>query len=90
MIVLVELDLAVLKEYIRKWKGPLILAGGFNTKARAWTRGPRDLRGDLLEEIMAAYNLLVAHQPGVHIYEKGIARSVLNLIFASPKVTTNI
>ena len=88
--VLVELDLTVLEEHIRKWKGPLILAGDFNAKARAWTGGPRDPRADLLEEMMAAYNLVVANQPGVHTYEKGIARSVLDLIFASPEVTKNI
>ena len=39
---------------------------------------------------MAAYNLVVANQPGVHTYEKGIARSVLDLVFASPEVTKNI
>ena len=33
---LVELDLATLEKYIRKWKGPLILAGDFNAKAMAW------------------------------------------------------
>ena len=87
---LVELDLAALEEHIRNWKDPLILAGDFNAKARAWTGGPRDPRGDLLEEMMAAYNLVVANQPGVHTYEKGIVRSVLDLIFASPEVTKNI
>ena len=87
---LVELGLDALEEHIRKWKSPLILAGDFNAKARAWTGGPRDPRGDLLEEIMAAYNLVVTNQPGVYIYEKGIARSVLDLMFASPEVTKNI
>ena len=38
---LVEMDLAALEEHIRKWKGPLILAGDFNAKARAWdSRAP--------------------------------------------------
>ena len=87
---LVELDLAALEEHIRKGKGPLILTGDFNDKARAWTVGPQDPRGNLLEEIMAAYNLVVANQPVVHTYEKGIARSVLDLTFASPEVTKNI
>ena len=87
---LVELDLAALEEHIRKWKGPLILAGDFNAKARAWTGGPRDPRGDLLEEMMVAYNLVVTNQPGVHTYEKGIAKSILDLMFASPEVTKNI
>ena len=32
---LAELDLAALEEHIRKWKGPLTLAGDFNAKARA-------------------------------------------------------
>ena len=32
----------------------------------------------------------MAKQPGVHTYEKGIARSVLDLIFASPEVPKNI
>ena len=32
---LIELDLDALEEHIRKWKGPLILAGDFNAKARA-------------------------------------------------------
>ena len=63
------------------------MSGDFNAKARAWTGGPRDPRGDLLEEIMAAYNLVVANQPGVHTYDKGIARSILDLIFASPEDT---
>ena len=40
--------------------------------------------------MMATYNLVVANQPGVHTYEKGVARSVLNLMFAPPKVTKNI
>ena len=87
---LVELDLDALEEHIRKWKGPLILPGDFNAKARTWTGGPRDPTGDLLEEMMAAYNLVVTNQPGVHTYEKGIARSVLDLMFASPEVTKNI
>ena len=87
---LIELDLDALEEHIRKWKGPLILADDFNAKARAWTRGPRDPRDDLLEEMMAAYNLVVTNQPSVHTYEKGIARSVLDLMFASPEVTKNI
>ena len=85
--VLVELDLDSLEEFIRKWKGPLTLAGDFNAKARAWTGVPRDPKGDLLEEMMAAYNLVVTNQPGVHTYEKAIARSVLDLMFASPEVT---
>ena len=88
--VLVKLDLAALEEHIRKWKSPLILADDFNAKARAWTGGPRDPIGDLLEEMMAAYNLVVANQPGVHTYEKIITRSVLDLIFSSPKITKNI
>ena len=88
--VLVELDLVTLKEHIRKWKGPLILAGDFNAKARAWTGRPRDPKGDLLEEMMATYNLVVANQPGVHTYKKGSARSVLDLLFASPEVIKNI
>ena len=87
---LVDLDLAALEEHIRKWKGPLILAGDFNAKARAWTEGPWDPRGDLVEELMGAYNLVVANKPGVHTYEKEIARLVLRLIFASPEVTKNI
>ena len=87
---LVELDLATLEEHIRKWKGPLILAGDFNVKARAWTGGPRDPRGDLLEEMMVTYNLVVANQPGVYTYEKGSSRSVLDLLFASPEVIKNI
>ena len=66
------------------------MAGDFNAKARAWTGGPRDPRDDLLEEMMAAYNLVVTNQPGVHTYEKEIARSVLDLMFASPEVTKNI
>ena len=53
-------------------------------------RRARDLRGDLLEEMMAAYNLVVTNQPSVHTYEKRIARSVLDLSFASPEVTKNI
>ena len=69
---LVELDLDALEEHIRKWKGPLILAGDFNAKARAWTGGPWDPKGDLLEETMAACNLVVTYQPGVHTYEKGL------------------
>ena len=58
--VLVELDRAALEKHIQKGKGPLILASEFNAKVRAWTRGPRDPRVDLLEEMMAAYNLVVA------------------------------
>ena len=81
--------MATLEEHIRKRKGPLILAGDFNAKARAWTGGPRDPRGDLLE-MMATYNLVVANQPGVHTYETGSARSILDLLFASPKVIKNI
>ena len=88
--VLVELDLAELEEHIQKRKGSLILVGDSNAKARVWTRGPRDPRGDLPEEMMAAYNLVVANQLGVHSYEKGIARSVLDLLFTSPEVTNNI
>ena len=88
--VLVDLALAALEEHIRKGKGPLILAGDFNAKARAWTGAPSDRGDDLLDKMIAVYNLVVANQPGVHTYEKGIARSVLDLIFASPKVTKNI
>ena len=32
----------------------------------------------------------MTNQPGVHTYEKGIARSILDLMFASPEVTKNI
>ena len=66
------------------------MAGDFNAKARTWTGGPRDPRGDLLEEMMAAYNLVVTNQLSVHTYEKGISTSVLDLMFASPEVTKNI
>ena len=38
------------------------------------TAGPRDPRGELLEEMMVAYNLVVANQAGVHTYEKGLAK----------------
>ena len=68
---LAGLGLATLEEHIRKRKGPLILAGDFNAKTRAWTGRLQDPRDDLLEEIMAAYNLVVANQPGGHAYEKG-------------------
>ena len=40
--------------------------------------------------MMAAYNIVVTNQPGVHTYEKGIARSILDLMLASPEVTKNI
>ena len=40
--------------------------------------------------MMAAYNLVVTNQSGVHTCEKKIARSVLDLMFASPEVTKNI
>ena len=69
---------------------PTFLGGNFNAKARAWTGGPRDPRGDQLEEMMAAYNLVVANEPGVHTYAKEIARSVFDLLFASLEVTKNI
>ena len=42
-----------------KVEGPTILAGDFNAKARAWTGGLRDPRGDVLEEMMGAHNLVV-------------------------------
>ena len=29
--------------------------------------------------MMAAYNIVVTNQPGVHTYEKGIARSIKNI-----------
>ena len=45
-----ELDPAALEKHIQKWKGPLISAGNFNAEARAWTGGPRNLKGDLLEK----------------------------------------
>ena len=48
------------------------------------------LQRHLLEEIMAAYNLVVANQPGVNTYEEKIARSVLDLIFSTQEVTKNI
>ena len=85
--VLVELDLATLEEYMGKWKSPLILASDFNSKARASIGGPRDPRGDLLEEMRTDYILVVAKQPGMHTFEKRITRSILDLIFASPEVT---
>ena len=44
--VLVELDLAALEKHIRKWKGPLILAGDCKAKVRAWTGGLRGPRGE--------------------------------------------
>ena len=47
----------------------------------------RGLRGDLLEEMVAAYNLVVTNRPNVPTFEKGIATSALNLMFASPEVT---
>ena len=64
---LVELDLDALEEHIRKWKGPLILAGDFNAKARAWAGEPWGPRDDLLEEMMVAYNLVVANHPAIYI-----------------------
>ena len=66
--VLVALDLAALEKHVRKWKGPLILAGDFNANTRAWTEGPRDPRSNLLAEMMAAYNLVVENKPGMHTY----------------------
>ena len=40
--------------------------------------------------MMATYNLVVTKQPGVHTYEKGNARSLLDLLFASPELIKNI
>ena len=40
--------------------------------------------------MMAAYNLVVTNEPCVQTYEKGIATSVLDLLFTSPEVTKNI
>ena len=63
-------------------------AGGNGRTHLSWR--VQTSRGDLLEEMMATYNLEVAKQPGVHTSEKGIIRSVLDLVFASPEVTKNI
>ena len=38
--VVVELDLAALEAHIPEWKSPLIMAGDFNTTAKAWQEGP--------------------------------------------------
>ena len=62
---LVELDMARLAQEIGRWKGPIIVAGDFNSKARAWATGPHDSRGNFLEELMAEYNLTAVNQPGV-------------------------
>ena len=88
--VLVELDMARLAQEIGRWKGPIIVAGDFNSKARAWTAGPHDSRGNFLEELMAEYNLTAVNQPGVYTYEKEASRSVLDLTFASPEVMRGI
>lgn len=68
-VVMVELVLATLKPQVSMWKGPLIVFDDFNAKARAW-------RGDIIGEIMAAYNLVGANQPEVYFYKRGVSRSV--------------
>ena len=85
-----ELDIARLAQEDGRWKGPIIVAGDFNSKARASTAGPQDSRGNFLEELMAEYNLTAVNQPGLYIYEKEASRSVLDLTFASPEVMRGI
>ena len=87
---LVELDMARLAKEVSRWKEPIIVAGAFNSKARAWTAGPHDSRGNFLEELMAEYNFTAVNQPGVYTYEKEAAISVLDLRFASPEVIRGI
>ena len=87
---LVEVDMTRLTQEVGGWKGPIIVAGDFNSKARAWTAGPQDSRGNFLEELMAEYNLTAVNQPGVYTYEKEASRSVLNFTFASPEIMRGI
>ena len=87
---LVELDMARLAQEIGLWKRPIIVAGDFNYKARAWTAGPHDSRGNFLEELMAEYTLTAVNQPGVYTYEKEASRSMLDLTFAFPEVMRGI
>ena len=50
---LMELDMARIVQEVGRWKGPMIVTGDFNSKARACTAGPHDSRGNFLEELMA-------------------------------------
>ena len=54
-----QADLDDLKESIRQWPEPIIVAGDFNAKSRSWSGGAEDKRGQLFDEMMVSLDLIV-------------------------------
>ena len=76
-----QADLDDLEGSIRQWSGPIIVAGDFNAKFRSWSEGPEGRKGQLLDEMMVALDLIVINQPEMATFKRRASSSVLDLTF---------
>jgi hypothetical protein len=63
-------------------KRPILLTGDFNAWSRTWGSTHTDARGRIVEETLAAMDLVLLNIPGVHTFECVRGRSVIDLAFA--------
>ena len=85
-----QTDLDDLEGSIRQWPGPIIVAGDFNAKSSSWNGSPEDRRGQLLDDMMVSFNLIVINQPGMATFERRASSSVLDQTFLRPTLRKHL
>jgi len=59
----------------------VILAGDFNAKSSIWVSRTNDRREELLADLIASHDLLIANTGSTHTFERGNATSVIDVTF---------
>lgn len=69
---------------------PVIVAGDFNAKSRAWGSSSTDVRGEALEEWAVSTELVILNQGTVQTCVRQQGGSIVDITFASPVLARRI
>ena len=67
-------------------KSPILIAGDFNAWSTTWGTNPR---GRLVEETLAAMDLVLLNTPGVYTFDCTRGRSIIDLVFSDRNTATH-
>ena len=71
-------------------KSPILIAGDFNAWSTTWGSNFTNPRGRLVEETLAAMDLVLLNTPGVYTFDCTRGRSIIDLAFADRNTANRI